>query len=258
MLDSEPLIEVDSLARRFSRREVLSHLTFRIRRGESVALLGANGSGKTTLLRILAGALAPSDGVVRVAGHDADLDSLAIRRRIGYLPERPGLPPEMLVGEYLRHRAALKGLRGRILAAQVRVACQQCGLVDIAHRRIGTLSLGFLRRVGFADALLADPDILLLDEPHAGLDWESVRVLREWILAVAQTRAVVFSTHQLPEAEATATRVLILSNGRLAGDLPLENGRCPDGESLPAVYARLSGWAPPAAPQAATPPGGPS
>jgi len=249
MPDSEPLIEVDSLARRFSRRDVLSHLTFRIRRGESVALLGANGSGKTTLLRILAGALAPSDGVVRVAGHDADLDSLAIRRRIGYLPERPGLPPEMLVGEYLRHRAALKGLRGRILAAQVRVAAQQCGLVDIANRRIGALSLGFLRRVGFADALLADPDVLLLDEPHAGLDWESVRMLREWILAVAQTRAVVFSTHRLSEAETTATRALVLSGGRLAGDLPLENGRCPGGETLASAYARLSGWAPPAPPR---------
>lgn len=245
MQDPDVLIEVDSLARRFSRRDALSHVSFTVRRREAVALLGANGSGKTTLLRILAGVLAPTDGLVRVAGHDADTDAFALHRRVGYLPERPGLPPEMRVGEYLRYRAALKGLRGKARAAQVRVALQQCGLAEIARQRIETLSLGYSRRVGFADALLADPDVLLLDEPHAGLDYSALLVLREWILAVAQTRAVVFSTHQLPEAAALATRVLILSRGRLAADLPLSAGLCPGGEPLADAYARLSGQSSP-------------
>ncbi|MBR6022012.1 MAG: ABC transporter ATP-binding protein [Kiritimatiellae bacterium] len=234
-----PLLEVHSLARRFSRRDALTHVSFRVDPGEIVALLGPNGSGKTTLLRILAGALAPSDGIVRVAGHDADRAPIALRRSVGYLPDRPGLPPEMRVRDYLLYRGALKGLRGPRLRAQVRVALQQCGLVDLASRRIGALSHGYQRRLGFADALLADPDVLLLDEPHSGLDWPAVQILRDWILAIAQTRAVVFSTHNLPEAALLSTRALVLSAGRLAGDLPLASGRTPDGTPLADAYARL-------------------
>lgn len=237
----EPIIEAEGLAKRYARREALTHVGFRVGRGEAVALLGPNGSGKTTLLRIFAGVIAPSAGAVRVAGYDADLEGAEMRARVGYLAEKPGLPPEMLVREYLRFRGGLKGLRGSRLAAQVGVAMQQCGLLDVAGHRLGGLSFGMQRRVGFAETLLADPDVLLLDEPHSGLDHEATLVLREWILAVAHMRAVVFSTHRLDEAAAVATRALVLSNGRLAGDFPLSDGALPDGERLEAAYARLAG-----------------
>lgn len=244
MNSGDPIIEVEGLARRYSGREALTHVSFRVDRGESVALLGPNGSGKTTLLRVLAGVVAPSAGVVRVAGFDADMEAERMRGCVGYLAEKPGLPPEMPVREYLRFRGGLKGLRGNQLAAQVGVAMQQCGLMDVAGYRAGGLSHGMQRRVGFAETLLADPDVLLLDEPHSGLDLEALAVLREWILGVAHTRAVVFSTHRLDEAAVVATRALVLSGGRLAGDFPLTAGKTPDGEPLEAAYVRLTGQRP--------------
>ena len=240
-----PLVEVRDLSRRFGRRQALADLTFDLRPGEAVALLGPNGSGKTTLLRILAGIIAPTDGTLSIAACDALTNPVNMRRHIAYLPERPALPPEMTVRGFLDFRAALKGLDRTRRHAQVRVALQQCGLEDHASDIIATLSLGYQRRVGFADCLLADPLVMLLDEPHAGLDWATTQILRDWIAAIAQTRTVLFSTHQLPEAVASATRALVLSRGRLAADLPLHAGRVhPSGESLSAAYARLTGLLP--------------
>ncbi|MBP1589924.1 MAG: ABC transporter ATP-binding protein [Kiritimatiellae bacterium] len=240
-----PLVEARDLARRFGRRQALADLTFDLHPGEAVALLGPNGSGKTTLLRILAGIIAPTDGSLAIAACDALTNSLNMRRHIAYLPERPALPPEMTVRSFLQFRAAIKGLDSVRARSQVRVALQQCRLEDHATALIGTLSLGYQRRVGFADCLLADPLLMLLDEPHAGLDWPTTQILRDWIAATATTRTVLFSTHQLPEAVASASRALILSRGRLAADLPLRRGRVhPSGESLSSAYARLTGLLP--------------
>ena len=240
-----PLVEARSIARRFGRHTALADLSFDLYPGEAVALLGPNGSGKTTLLRILAGIIAPSDGSLVVAACDALANPLNMRRHIAYLPERPALPPEMTVRSFLLFRAAIKGLDPRRRVAQVRVALQQCHLEDVASSPIGRLSLGYQRRVGFADCLLADPLLMLLDEPHAGLDWPTTQILRDWIAATATTRTVLFSTHQLPEAVASASRAIVLSRGRLAADLPLRRGRVhPSGESLSAAYARLTGFLP--------------
>ena len=240
-----PLVEARSLARRFGRHTALADLTFDLHPGEAVALLGPNGSGKTTLLRILAGIIAPTDGSLVIAACDALTNPLNMRRHIAYLPERPALPPEMTVRSFLLFRAAIKGLEPRRRVAQVRVALQQCHLEDVAATPIGRLSLGYQRRVGFADCLLADPLLMLLDEPHAGLDWPTTQILRDWIAATATTRTVLFSTHQLPEAVASASRAIVLSRGRLAADLPLRRGRVhPSGESLSAAYARLTGLLP--------------
>ena len=239
------LVEAEALSRRFGRHEALADVTFDLHAGEAVALLGPNGSGKTTLLRILAGILAPTEGTLSIGGCDAVTNPVNMRRRIAYLPERPSLPPEMSVRAFLSFRAALKGLDSRRRRDQVRVAIKQCALEDVASVRVADLSLGYQRRVGFADCLLADPLVMLLDEPHAGLDWATTQILREWIAAIAQTRTVLFSTHQLPEAVASASRALILSRGRLAADLTLERGRvAPSGESLSAAYARLTGLLP--------------
>ena len=239
-MDSDVLIDAVALSRRFSRRTALADVSFQAARGESIALLGPNGSGKSTLLRILAGVLAPSSGSVRVAGFDPEDGRPAMRRRIGWLPENPSFPREMRVLEYLRFRAAIKGLPPRVAATQVRVVVAQCALAECAHSLLGSLSRGSLRRVGFADALLGEPDLLLLDEPQAGLDHAARAVLSEWISAVAQTRRlVVFSSHLLDESSRLASRALILCDGRLAADLPLQNGCLPSGEPLPAAYPRL-------------------
>ncbi len=216
MPDAELLVEVENLTRRFPRCDALGGISFQVRRGEIAGLLGPNGSGKTTTLRILACALAPTSGQVRVAGFDAATHSLEVRRRIGYLPDAVPLYPEMRVGEYLAFRGRLRGFRGNLLSARLREVTELCGLGDCSRRILGTLSRGFRQRVGLADCLLHDPDVLLLDEPLAGLDPAQVQLTRDWLREAGTRRAVIFTTHVLAEAEHLCHRALILNAGRLA------------------------------------------
>ena len=216
MAGAETLIEADNLVRRFPRCEALGGVSFQIRRGEIVALLGPNGSGKTTTLRILATALAPTDGRARIAGYDVTFQSLAVRRRIAYLPENVPLYPEMRVEEYLAFRGRLRGLRGARLAERLRDAVERGGLGDVLRRVIGTLSRGYRQRVGLADCLLHEPEVLLLDEPLAGLDPAQVDAVRALLQGLGPDRCVLFSTHVLAEAERLCHRALILNAGRLA------------------------------------------
>ena len=216
MAGAETLIEADNLVRRFPRCEALGGVSFRIRRDEIAALLGPNGSGKTTTLRILATALAPTDGCARIAGYDVTFQSLAVRRRIAYLPENVPLYPEMRVEEYLAFRGRLRGLRGARLAERLRDAVERGGLGDVLRRSIGTLSRGYRQRVGLADCLLHEPDVLLLDEPLAGLDPAQVDAVRALLQGLGPDRCVLFSTHVLDEAERLCHRALILNAGRLA------------------------------------------
>ena len=216
MAGAETLIEADNLVRRFPRCEALGGVSFQIRRGEIAALLGPNGSGKTTTLRILATALAPTAGHARIAGYDVTLQSLAVRRRIAYLPENVPLYPEMRVEEYLEFRGRLRGLRGARLAERLRDAVERGGLGDVLRRAIGTLSRGYRQRVGLADCLLHEPEVLLLDEPLAGLDPAQVDAVRALLQGLGPDRCVLFSTHVLAEAERLCHRALILNAGRLA------------------------------------------
>ena len=216
MASAETLIEADNLVRRFPRCEALGGVSFQIRRGEIAALLGPNGSGKTTTLRILATALAPTAGHARIAGYDVTLQSLAVRRRIAYLPENVPLYPEMRVEEYLEFRGRLRGLRGARLAERLRDAVERGGLGDVLRRAIGTLSRGYRQRVGLADCLLHEPEVLLLDEPLAGLDPAQVDAVRALLQGLGPDRCVLFSTHVLAEAERLCHRALILNAGRLA------------------------------------------
>ena len=240
MAGAETLIEADNLIRRFPRCEALGGVSFQIRRGEIAALLGPNGSGKTTTLRILATALAPTAGRARVAGFDVTLQSLDVRRRIAYLPENVPLYPEMRVEEYLTFRGRVRGLRGARLAARLRETIEQCGLGDAARRTIATLSRGYRQRVGLADGLLHEPDVLLLDEPLAGLDPAQVDAVRALLQGLGPNRCVLFSTHVLAEAERTCHRALILNAGRLAAaDAPAQLAQA--GESTFAeAYRRLT------------------
>ena len=216
MASAETLIEADNLVRRFPRCEALGGVSFQIRRGEIAALLGPNGSGKTTTLRILATALAPTAGHARIAGYDVTFQSLAVRRRIAYLPENVPLYPEMRVEEYLEFRGRLRGLRGAHLAERLRDAVERGGLGDVLRRVIGTLSRGYRQRVGLADCLLHEPEVLLLDEPLAGLDPAQVDAVRALLQGLGPDRCVLFSTHVLAEAERLCHRALILNAGRLA------------------------------------------
>ena len=219
MADSEILIETDALTRRFRKCEALGSVSFRVRRGQVAALLGPNGSGKTTTLRILAAALAPSSGFARIAGFDVETHSLDVRRRIGYAPESLPLYPEMRVAEYLEFRGRIKGLRGQLLASRLRSAVDRCGLADVAGR-LGPLSLGFRRRIGLADCFLAEPDVLLLDEPTAGLDPAQAAAVRDLMRDFGRHAAVLFSTHDLAEAASLCDLAVVLNSGRLAAAAP--------------------------------------
>ncbi|MGD9612758.1 MAG: ABC transporter ATP-binding protein [Kiritimatiellia bacterium] len=240
MAGTETLIEADNLIRRFPRCEALGGVSFQIRRGEIAALLGPNGSGKTTTLRLLATALAPTAGRARVAGFDVTLQSLDVRRRIAYLPENVPLYPEMRVEEYLTFRGRLRGLRGARLAARLRETIEQCGLGDAARRTIATLSRGYRQRVGLADGLLHEPDVLLLDEPLAGLDPAQVDAVRALLQGLGPNRCVLFSTHVLAEAERLCHRALILNAGRLAADDAPAQLAQPGETTFAEAYRRLT------------------
>lgn len=218
MAETDILIQADQITRRFPGGNALSDVSFQVRRGEIMALLGPNGSGKTTTLRILASYLAPTAGCVQVAGHDLATHSLEARRRIGYLPESAPLHLDMRVDEYLRFRGCIHGLRGTRLAARLRSTLDRCGLGDVSRRTLASLSRGFRQRTALADCLLHEPDVLLLDEPMTGLDPAQVQTTQDILRESAQQGAVLFSTHVLAEAEEVGHQALILNAGRVAAN----------------------------------------
>ena len=218
MAEPDILIQADQITRRFPSGDALSGISFQVRRGEIMALLGPNGSGKTTTLRILAGFLAPTSGQVRVAGHDLATHPLEARRRIGYLPESAPLHLDMRVDEYLRFRGRLHGLRGARLTARLRSTLDRCGLGDVARRTLAALSRGYRQRTALADCLLHEPDVLLLDEPMTGLDPAQVQATQDILRDSAHQGAVLFSTHVLAEAEQVGHQALILNAGRVAAN----------------------------------------
>lgn len=215
------MIEVQNLTKRYAGRTAVSDISFSVRRGEIVGLLGPNGAGKSTTMRILSAYLPATSGTVRIGGRDVFHDATEVRRRIGYMPENNPLHPEMRVGEYLRFRARLKGLGLRQTRERVSTVMEQCGLTDVSRRIVGQLSKGYRQRVGLADALVHEPELIILDEPTIGLDPNQIRSVRQLIKSLANTHTVLISTHILPEAEMTCNRMLIMFDGKiLAADTP--------------------------------------
>ncbi len=215
------MIEVDNLVKRFAGRTAVSNISFTVKRGEIVGLLGENGAGKSTTMRILSGFLPATSGTVRVANLDVFHQSDEVRRRIGYMPENNPLHYDMRVREYLKFRARLKGLGWKRSGQRVDVVLEQCGLTEVSRRIIGQLSKGFRQRVGLADALVHEPELLILDEPTIGLDPNQIRSVRQLIKGLASAHTVLISTHILPEAEMTCHRVVIMYEGKiLAADTP--------------------------------------
>jgi ABC-2 type transport system ATP-binding protein len=215
------MIEVANLTKRYAGHTALSSISFSVNRGEIVGLLGPNGAGKTTTMRILAGYLPATSGTVRVSGLDVFHNSDEVRRRIGYMPENNPLHVDMRVREYLKFRARLKGLSRRQCRERVDVVMEQCSLTDVSKRIIGQLSKGFKQRVGLADALVHEPELIILDEPTIGLDPNQIRAVRQLIKSLSESHTVLLSTHILPEAEMTCNRMVIMYEGKiLAADTP--------------------------------------
>jgi ABC-2 type transport system ATP-binding protein len=209
------VIEVRHLTKRYGDRVAVRDLSFDVARGEVVGFLGPNGAGKSTTLRMLTGFLEPTEGDIKIAGLDARREPTEVKRRIGYMPEAVPLYLEMRVVEYLRYRAELKGVARRELGKSVDRALELASVADVRTRVLGQLSKGYRQRVGLADALVADPPLLVLDEPTAGLDPNQIRQVRDLVRELAREKTVLLSTHILPEVEAICGRVLIIDRGRL-------------------------------------------
>ncbi len=226
------MIEVRNLTKRFGATVALNDVTFDVNAGEVLGFLGPNGAGKTTAMRIITCYLSPDGGSVKVDGRDIAAQSVEVRQRIGYLPESAPLYHDMGVLEYLAFIGRIRGLDQPRLGQRVQEMVQACGLTRMAHRRIGTLSKGYRQRVGLAQTLIHDPQVLILDEPTSGLDPNQIVEIRDLIKEIGRQKTIILSTHILPEVEATCSRVLIINEGRLvASGTPQELGAQSQGET---------------------------
>ena len=215
------MIKVENLTKRYAGQPAIRDLNFQVGKGEIMGFLGPNGAGKTTTMRILAGFMPATSGRALIAGFDIFEQSLQARTRLGYMPEHVPLYNDMRVTEYLDYRAALKGVPHRRIAERVGDVKELCGLRDVQKKIIGALSKGYRQRVGLADALLHEPDLLILDEPTIGLDPNQIRQVRELIKNLGRQHTILLSTHILPEVEMTCSRVIIIHKGRIeACDTP--------------------------------------
>ncbi len=215
------MIKVENLTKRYAGVTAIDGISFEVGQGEIVGFLGPNGAGKSTTMRILSSFMPATSGSASIAGFDIFSESLQARSRLGYMPENVPLYTDMRVGEYLDYRARLKGVRGRRIRERVGEVLEMCDLKAVRARIIGTLSKGYRQRVGLAEALVADPDLLILDEPTIGLDPNQIRHVRELIRNLGQRHTILLSTHILPEVEMTCSRVLIINKGKIeASDTP--------------------------------------
>jgi ABC-2 type transport system ATP-binding protein len=215
------MIEVSNLNKRYAGKSAVVDLSFEVKRGEIVGLIGDNGAGKSTTMRILSCFMPATSGTARVAGLDVFTQADEVRRRIGYMPENNPLHPDMRVREYLKFRARLKGLGRSRWRERVDAVIAQCGLGEVSRRIIGQLSKGYRQRVGLADALVHEPELIILDEPTIGLDPNQVCAVRQLIKELGRRHTILLSSHILPEVEMTCQRLIIMREGRiLAADTP--------------------------------------
>jgi len=241
------MIEVANLSKRYGDLAAVQDLSFTAHPGEILGFLGPNGAGKTTTLRVITGFLPATSGTVRVCGFDVFEQSAEVRRRIGYLPENPPLYNDMMVVPYLRFAARIHGIeRGGVGAAVDRVI-ETCGLNGVTGRLLGHLSKGFRQRVGLAQALIHDPEVLILDEPTNGLDPGQIRDMLNFIRSLGAKRTIVLSTHILSQVLSACQKVVIINDGRIVLEAPL--GDLTRDRSLEDVYTQaISGGASPLLP----------
>jgi len=209
------MIEVENLTKRYGPTLAVSDVSFEVHDGEILGFLGPNGAGKTTTMRVITGYFPPSAGRVRVAGYDVVEEPLEAKRRTGYLPEAPPVYPDMTVAEYLAFVGRIKGVPRRELKSRLAEVSEKCAVTDVQNRQIGKLSKGYRQRVGLAQALIHNPEVLVLDEPTAGLDPKQIIETRQLIKGLAGRHTVILSTHILPEAAKTCQRVVVINAGKI-------------------------------------------
>jgi ABC-2 type transport system ATP-binding protein len=217
------MITVKELTKKYARNTAVDHISFSIEKGQIVGFLGPNGAGKTTTMRMLTCFMPPTSGTASVAGFDVLEESMEVKKRIGYLPETPPVYPEMRTGEYLSFVGKLKGLSGAQLNERVNYVCDRCNVADVREKLISKLSKGYRQRVGLAQAIIHNPDVLILDEPTAGLDPKQINETRDLIKSLAGDHTIILSTHILPEVEQTCERVIIISKGKLVATDSVNN-----------------------------------
>src|SRR6201997_762185 len=237
------MITVKDLTKRYARTTAVDHISFEVQKGQIVGFLGPNGAGKTTTMRVLTCFLPPSSGTVTVAGFDVLEQPLEVKKRIGYLPETPPLYPEMDTAHYLTFVGKLKGLSGAQLRKQVDYVCERCAIADVKRKLLGKLSKGYRQRVGLAQAIIHNPDVLILDEPTAGLDPKQINETRDLIRSLAGDHTIILSTHILPEVEQTCEQVIIINKGKLVATDSVHNlqSRARGAESVLVEIAGRSG-----------------
>jgi ABC-2 type transport system ATP-binding protein len=219
------MITVRELSKKYARTIAVDQISFEVAKGQIVGFLGPNGAGKTTTMRMLTCFLPPSAGTATVAGFDVLEQSLEVRKRIGYLPETPPIYPEMETVEYLKFVGKLKGLSGAELQKRVDYVCDRCAVADVKTKLLGKLSKGYRQRVGLAQAIVHNPDVLILDEPTAGLDPKQINETRDLIKSLAGDHTIILSTHILPEVEQTCEQVIIINKGKLVATDSVRNLR---------------------------------
>ena len=217
------MISVKELTKRYARNTAVDHISFEVEKGQITGFLGPNGAGKTTTMRMLTCFLPPTSGTATVAGFDVLEQPLEVKKRIGYLPETPPLYPEMRTVEYLTFVGKLKGLSGSELRQRIDSVCERCAITDVKNKLLGKLSKGYRQRVGLAQAIIHNPEVLILDEPTAGLDPKQINETRELIRSLAGNHTIILSTHILPEVEQTCEKVIIINKGKLVATDSVSN-----------------------------------
>src|SRR5271155_1354905 len=217
------MITVKELTKRYARNTAVDHISFEIQKGQIVGFLGPNGAGKTTTMRMLTCFMPQTAGTATVAGFDVLEEPMEVKKRIGYLPETPPVYPEMRTGEYLEFVGRLKGLSKADLGKRVDYVCERCAVADVREKLISKLSKGYRQRIGLAQAIIHNPDVLILDEPTAGLDPKQINETRDLIKSLAGDHTIILSTHILPEVEQTCEQVLIINKGKLVATDSVHN-----------------------------------
>lgn len=217
------MIKVEGLTKRYDRFTAVHSIDFEVPRGRIVGFLGPNGAGKTTTMRILTCFLPPTSGTATVAGFDVLRQPMEVKKRIGYLPESPPVYPEMEVHEYLSFVGRLKGIPAAELSKRVQEVSERCNVADVTKKLISKLSKGYRQRVGLAQAIIHNPDVLILDEPTAGLDPKQIHETRDLIRSLAGQHTIILSTHILPEVEQTCDEVVIISKGQVVARDSVKN-----------------------------------
>ncbi len=236
---SRPMIEANGLSKFYGIFAAARDISFKVRKGEVVAFLGPNGAGKSTSMKMLTGYLSPSEGVAKIAGHDMATDRIEGSKHLGYLPENGPLYPDMTPASMLEFLAEARGMKRADKKNRIDIVVDLCDLKSVIYKPIAKLSKGFRQRVGMAQALLHEPEVLILDEPTSGLDPNQIREVRQTISRLGEEKTILLSTHILQEVQAMASRVILVNEGKIVFDGPIEN-LAPEGKKIDEVFAELT------------------